>query len=96
MMNLCDECRSHGLAEEDFTTQSSLQSDLDDGSRDDCYSCIQFYQWKKKDAGYITKIHVVINVEQALELWQERVTALKSTYLQNASNLQNASTWRQN
>ena len=36
-------------------------------------------QWKKNDAGYIAKRHVVINIEQALEFWQEKTAALKST-----------------
>ena len=76
MMNLCDECSTHGLTEEDFTKKSS-ESDSDDTSKEDCDSCIQFYQWKKNDAGYITKMHVVINIEQVLELWQEKITALK-------------------
>ena len=76
MMNSCDECGIHGLTEGDFTKQSS-GSDLDDASSDHCDSCIQFYQWKKNNAGYITKMDVVINIEQALELWQEKITALK-------------------
>ena len=68
MMHSCHECGTHGLTEEDFTKQSSA-SDLDDGSSDDCDSCIQFYQWKKNNAGFTTKMDVVINIEQALELW---------------------------
>ena len=66
MMNLCDVCCKYGLTKEDFTKQSSL-SDLDDASSDNFDSCILFYQWKKNDAGYMTKMNVVINIEEALE-----------------------------
>ena len=52
MVNSCNECGAHDLAEEDFTKQSST-SDLDDASSDNCDSCTQFYQWKKNDTGYI-------------------------------------------
>ena len=76
MMNLCDECSTHVLTEEDFT-KNSTESDSDDASSEDCDSCIQFYQWKKNDVGYITKVHVVISVEQALALWQEKIISLK-------------------
>ena len=56
--------------------KEDLESESDDSSKDDCDSCIQFYQWKNNDAGFITKMHVVINIEQVLELWQEKITAL--------------------
>ena len=76
MINLCYKCCAHGFTDKDFTRQS-LESEPDGTSSEDCDSRIQFHQWKKNDGEYIAKVYIVINLERASELSQEKITSLK-------------------
>ena len=66
----CDDCSTHGLGENDFQSEDSSDDAADD-------ICINFHQWKKNDQGYLAKMMVSYQLDDALELWQQKIARLK-------------------
>ena len=76
MMGFCNGCCYHGLTESDFSiSESESGSDTDVGI--DSTPRVKFLQWKKNETGYLTKMEIELEIDDALEMWQEKVITLK-------------------
>ena len=70
MLNSCDECMHHGLTVDDV---KNGEANEDDSNSDSETSMVRYYQWKKGDDGYATKLMVEADGDEALVLWRSMV-----------------------
>ena len=66
------ECNSHQLTVEDFRAEPD-----EDRSSDSEEVTIKFKTWKKDESGYTVKVDVRVDLDGALDMWQEHVRKLK-------------------
>ena len=65
MLNSCDECKHHGLTVDDVENGEANEDDSDSDSKT---NMVRYYQWKRGDDGYLTKLMVETNTDKALGL----------------------------
>ena len=74
MLNSCDECKHHGLTMDDVENEETNENDSDSDFET---NMVRYYQWKRGDDGYLTKLVIEVDVHEALGLWQSMVETLK-------------------
>ena len=74
MLNSCDECKHHGLTVDDV---ENGEANGDDSDSDSKTNMVRYYQWKRGDDGYFTKLMIEANAIEALGLWQSMIETLK-------------------
>ena len=74
MLNSCDECKHHGLSVDD---SESGEANNDDSDSDSETNMVRYYQWKRGDDRYLTKLMVEADANEVLDLWQSVVETLK-------------------
>ena len=74
MLNSCDECKHHGLSVDDIENGEANEDDFDSDSET---NMVRYYQWKRGDDGYLTKLMVKADADETLGLWQSMVETLK-------------------
>ena len=74
ILNLRDECKHHVLTVDDVENGEANEDDSDSDSET---NMVRYYQWKRGDDGYLTKLKVEADADQALGLWQSMVETLK-------------------
>ena len=75
MQSRCDECKNHGLDPADF--ESSSESSNSDNDEDKREKTVKFQEWNRDDDGYMMKSHVILSLEDGLDLWNSRIQRLK-------------------
>ena len=65
MLKSCDECKHLGLTVDDVENGEANEdySDLDSET-----NMVRYYQWKRGDDGYLTKLMVEADADEALSL----------------------------
>ena len=66
MLNSCGECKHHGLTVDDVENGEANEDDSDSNSQ----TLVRYYQWKRSDDSYLTKLMVEADANEALGLWQ--------------------------
>ena len=74
MLNSCDELKHHGLSVDDI---ESGEENKDDSDSDSETNMVRYYQWKRGDDRYLTKLMVEADANEVLDLWQSVVETLK-------------------
>ena len=74
MLNSCDECKDHGLSVDDIESEETNKDDSDSDSET---NMVRYYQWKRGDDRYLTKLMVEADASEVLDLWQSLVEMLK-------------------
>ena len=69
MLNSCDECKHHGLTVDDIENGEANEDDFDSDSET---SMIRYYRWRRGDDGYLTKLMVEADADEALGQWWKR------------------------
>ena len=72
ILNSCDEYKHHGL-----TVDRQREANEDDSDSDSETNMVRYYQWKRGDDGYLTKLMVEADPDESLGLWQSTVETLK-------------------
>ena len=83
MLSICEECKSHGLEQNNFNKRNETDendgdssSSSDSGGDDD--AVCKYYQWKKGADGYLTKIRIETEISNSLALWQTTIEIMKA------------------
>ena len=74
MLNSCDECKDHGLSVDDIESEETNKDDSDSDSET---NMVRYYQWKRGDDRYLTKLMIEADASEVLDLWQSMVEMLK-------------------
>ena len=74
MLNSCDECKHHGLTVGDVENGEANEDNSDSDSET---NLVRYYQWKRGDDGYFTKLMVEADADEASGLWQSMVEMMK-------------------
>ena len=78
MLGTCEDCAKHDLTCVDFYDDESDADDSDASDSSEQQSKeIKFYQWMKNDEEYLTKMLATEEVEDCLDIWQEKISHLK-------------------
>ena len=75
MQSRCDKRKNHGLGPADFENPS--KSSNSDNGEDEREKTIKFQECKRDDSGFMMKSHVILSLEDGLELWNSRMQWLK-------------------
>ena len=76
MQSRCDKCKNHGLDPADFGRPS--ESSNSDNGEDEHEKTIKFQECKRDDNGFMMKSHVILSLEDGLELWNNKMQRLKA------------------
>ena len=75
MMSLCVECKYHGLSIDDFRDEDDDVGDHDEenetsesNSDSEASDVVKYYQWKRGEDGYLTKMTIETDIDEALNL----------------------------
>ena len=84
MLSICEECKGHGLEQNDFL-KKNYKSDENDGysssssnSDGDDDAVCTYYQRKEGADGYLTKIRIETEIFESLTLWQTTIDIMKA------------------
>ena len=74
MLNSCDDCKHYGLTMDDVENGEANEDDSDSDSET---NMVRYYQWKRGDDGYLTKLMVKADAHETFALCQSIVETLK-------------------
>ena len=86
MMSLCSECKHHSLNVDDFDEDDDHEDESDEQENEQSESSdtdsedgdtVKYYQWKRGDDGYLTKMRIEADIDKTLNIWQSMVQVLK-------------------
>ena len=91
MSNLCDDCKHYGFTVDNFENWEANEGDSNSDSKT---NMVRYSQWKRGDDGYLTKLMVEADADEALGLWQAMVKTMKEHIHHTWKNLKRFATFQ--